>query len=151
MVRAFAVLVALSAWHAASASTLPITDRTLVGSWDFAAMDSTHTLTLAADHTFASSAWSGGERFVEARGTWRLIGHDLIRHVTWSIAERLRITERGVKMPPAHIREIIARVTHDTLAFRSGVTYKRGKAPPRPNHLTMRWSERLAAVVPHLP
>lgn len=104
----------------------------LVGSWVFASLDSTLTLTYERNHTFSQSVWTGGERFVECSGVWRVEGNDIVRDIKWSIFDKLKTLDLDATKPPSQIRETIDRLDRRTLAIKKGITYERGKRPPKP-------------------
>jgi hypothetical protein len=121
-VKLLALLLSLIASVASASATH--TEAQLVGSWTFASMDSTHTLTFERDHTFWSSTWTGGERFVDSSGTWQLRGTRLRRTITYIAAEGQKV--------PRHLTDTISHLDQKTLAFSSGLTYTRDNRPPKP-------------------
>jgi hypothetical protein len=127
-----ALCMTVSISTATAGHRLSAIEAKLVGSWNFASTDSTATLTYESDHTFSQSVWAGDERFIESSGTWRIEGRDIVREIKWSIFEKLKTIYPDAKKPPLQIRETIEKLGHSTLAIKSGITYKRGKRPPKP-------------------
>jgi hypothetical protein len=99
----------------------------LIGPWHVSSTDSTHTLTFERDHTWTSSMWGGGERFIDGSGTWRLENNEIVREIKWSAYERLRKLYPNAQKPPRFVRETIEYLGATTLALKDGVTYTRGK------------------------
>jgi hypothetical protein len=126
------LIAALTVCGASAGRNLLPAEARLVGSWVFASVDSTVTLTYERDHTFSQSVWSGGERFIECSGEWRLEGNDIVRDIKWSAFNRLKAVDPEAQKPPSHIRETIDKLGRNILVLKNGVAYKRGKRPPKP-------------------
>jgi len=132
--RCVQICVCITLFHLATAFGGPASssrEAKLIGSWTFASVDSTLTVTYRKDHTFSESTWTGGERFVGCTGKWHLEGNDIVREVTWSIYETLKIIDADAKRPPSQIMETIDHLSSNTLAIKNGVTYTREKRAPK--------------------
>jgi len=120
----------------ATSDSKPITDAQLVGTWQPSGktVHSVHgigTITYHTDHTSTLKEYSEeGAGF--AHGTWRLRGRELVTRVGDIV-----------------VRETIFSVSANQFRTRAPdgqiFIYTRVK-PERRQHLTMRWSERLAAM-----